>query len=520
MLMMLVPSVWNGPLRAQSRPEGGYVVTQSGTEIAWERYAFTGYVLTSTLGIPSQQLAIDGTTRFDEGWSPVEYDASVRRFGDSTGFQRLRATFGDSVRWEVSGSSAQSGATAITRPFGLFRNLAFSHLATLIMRYDQTVGGEQTFNVWVPEGAAVVPTTLAVTGSDGTITLAGIAMKVHLSADGWLERIEVPSQQLVVEWRTAREMGDHGEGPAAHPKPPTGVRETDYRFTSGVVSLAGTLALPAAAEYPIPVAVIVAGSGPTDRDGNSSLGLRTDMYAQLAWRLAEHGIASLRYDKRGLGESGRNFVMSQTTIQDFARDAAAATEAMAADQRFGSVVMLGHSEGATLVTLAANEGAPAKGIALLAGMGRPFTVLLREQLADQLDSATLASYDFAMSHYLDGTAMPDGIPPSLQALFAPVNRRFVQSEAQIDPVAELRQVPVPVLIVQGATDIQISVRDAELLHQARPDATFLIIPDANHVFKRAPVRGRASQTQQYTDPSLPLVNELVDALVDWIRAVS
>ena len=154
-------------------------------------------------------------------------------------------------------------------------------------------------------------------------------------------------------------------------------------------------------------------------------------------------------------------------------------------------------------------------------MGRPFTVLLREQLADQLDSATLAGYDSAMSHYLDdSTAMPDDVPPALQALFAPVNRRFVQSFAQIDPVAELRQVPVPVLIVQGATDIQVSVRDAESLHQARPDATFLIIPDANHVFKRAPVRGRAAQTQQYTDPSLPLVSQLVDALVDWIRTVS
>lgn len=511
---------WTGALTAQSRPVGGYLVRQGDTEVAWERYTFEGQTLQSALGLPSQQVLLRGMTRYDDGWVPMRYESSVTQFGDSTAFQTLAATFSDSVRWEVTGANPHSGVTPLDPPYSIFRNLAFSHMATLVMRYDRAAGGPQSFQVWIPDGGVAVRTTLELNGTRGSITMGGVPMSVTLGDDGWLERIEVPSQNLIAEWKPEQDVANRTGQPVPRPTPPPDVRETELRFSSEGTSLVGTVSVPAHAEYPIPIAIIVAGSGPTDRNGNSSLGIRTNLYAQLAWRLAERGIAALRYDKRGIGASGKDFDMSVSTVEDFAADVVAAARVMDADQRFDSVVLLGHSEGAMLVTLAANAGAPVRGIGLLAGMGRPFEAVLREQLADQLDSATLTQYDSAMARYLVGENPSSDLPASLRALFAPVNRRFVQSLARLDPAGELARVPVPVLIVQGATDVQIGLRDAEKLHEARPDATYVIIPDANHVFKRASVRGRAAQAAQYTDPSLPVVDELVHTIVDWIRKVT
>jgi len=127
-------------------------------------------------------------------------------------------------------------------------------------------------------------------------------------------------------------------------------------------------------------------------------------------------------------------------------------------------------------------------------------------------------YDEAMASYLAGED-PGDVPQSMQALFVPANRLFMQTAVEYDPQAEVASAPVSVLIVQGETDVQIGVRDAELLHEARPDATLVIIPETNHTFKHAPSLDLASQTAQYTDPSLPIAAELVDAIVAWMATL-
>jgi len=142
---------------------------------------------------------------------------------------------------------------------------------------------------------------------------------------------------------------------------------------------------------------------------------------------------------------------------------------------------------------------------------------LHEQLAGQLDSATLVRYDTAMAHYLHGED-PD-VPAYLRPLFVPVNRRFLQSLTSYDPAGEPARVKQPVLIVQGGMDIQVGVYDAERLHEAKPSARLVVLPDANHVFKRAQARDLVSQRALYTDPTIPIVSELVSALADWIRTL-
>jgi uncharacterized protein len=305
--------------------------------------------------------------------------------------------------------------------------------------------------------------------------------------------------------------------------PPAGAVESSYLIHSGTLGLGGTLTVPRGVSKPVPVVVIIAGSGPTDRNGNSVMGIRPNSYAQLAWRLAERGIASLRYDKRGLPGTQGTFDIREMTLTDFAADARAAAESLSRDRRFSRVVFLGHSEGASLALIAAGQGggggAPVSGVIHVSGLGRSTGEVLREQLSRQFDSAILVRYDTAMRQYLAGE-QPADVPPGLELLFVPVNRTYFRSMMAFDPPAAIRAVRQPVLIVQGATDIQATVADAERLHAARPDTKLVVIPEVNHVLKHITDQTLAGQMPTYTDPTIPIVSDVVAAIADWITALA
>ena len=301
---------------------------------------------------------------------------------------------------------------------------------------------------------------------------------------------------------------------------PAAAIESPYRVLSAGFPILGTLTLPRSAQGPVPVAVIIAGSGPTDRNGNSSLGIRPNAYAQLAWNLAQRGIASFRYDKRGIAASrgaldsaaAKNMVVDQ-----FANDAKAAAESLHADRRFSRVVFVGHSEGASLAVRAANLGAPVAGVISVSGMGRRFGVVVRDQLAQQLDSATLFGYDTAMTAYLAGR--DPAVPSYLQGLFMPVNRTYLRSLMAYDPPGEMARVRCPVLIVQGDMDFQISVRDADILHGALAGSREAVIPGMNHVLKHVASRDRAQQQAAYVDPTTPIDPAVVTTIAEWVGSL-
>jgi pimeloyl-ACP methyl ester carboxylesterase len=212
------------------------------------------------------------------------------------------------------------------------------------------------------------------------------------------------------------------------------------------------------------------------------------------------------------------FDPATVTFDDFAADVTAAVQSLAIEARYSSIVLIGHSEGGGLALRAANQGAPVVGVISLAAMGRPFLQVLRGQLAEQLDDATMAEFDAAMPRFLEGKD-PGEIAASLGPFFLPVNRAYTRSISSFDPPAEVAQLDLPILIVQGATDFQIGVEDAEILANARPDAQLVVIPEANHVFKHARERSRGSQTIAYIDPTQPIVPELVDVIAEWIHAL-
>ena len=304
--------------------------------------------------------------------------------------------------------------------------------------------------------------------------------------------------------------------------PPASVIELPFTFQSGALTLPGTLAMPANYRSKIPVALIVAGSGPTDRNGNSAGPLRaqnnSNLYAILAWQLADAGIASVRYDKRSLGDNLQKLDIAQTSIDDFISDVSAGARKLLADRRFSKVILIGHSEGAELVLQAVNRGAPASGIVMMSGAGRPIMMVLREQLSKQLPPEELVKWDSASARYLRGEEAGD-VLSGLRSLLLPANRKFMQSWTKYDPAAEIARVRVPVLIVQGARDIQVSEADARALKAAQPAAKLVVIPAANHVFRAAASDDRMVQVRLYTDPTIPIVPELTPAIAGWIRSI-
>lgn len=307
---------------------------------------------------------------------------------------------------------------------------------------------------------------------------------------------------------------------------PSTVRESSFGIKSGMLTLPGTLTIPAANSGKIPVILIVAGSGPTDRNGNSiAPGYsgplpHPNMYAQLAWQLAQQGIASVRYDKRSLGENLKRIVIAKTSWDDFINDVTAGAKQLSTDARFSRVVLLGHSEGAGLALEAANRGAPASAVIMASGAGRKYLPIIHDQLSKQLDAATLLAYDTAMAAYLRGETPSANLPPALMSLLQPDNRMFLQGASAYDPPVQIAGVKVPVLIVQGAYDGQISLdADAKVLAAAQPAAKLVVLPTANHVLKAAPSATLATQMALYMDPRTPIVPDVATAIATWIKGL-
>jgi uncharacterized protein len=282
--------------------------------------------------------------------------------------------------------------------------------------------------------------------------------------------------------------------------------------------LKGTMLAPPGGKGP--AVLIIPGSGPTDRNGNSPVGISAAPYRLLAEALAARGVTTVRIDKRGLaGSAGATADGDAVTIPDYVSDVHAWISVIRQRTGASCVWLLGHSEGG-LIALAAAQQADVCGLILVSAAGRPIGEVLREQLkanpanAPILPPALSAIDALEAGKHVDTSSMPAPLMP----LFRPQVQGYLISLFSYDPVQLLKGYAKPVLIVQGLRDIQVREADARLLQQADAKAKLALLPDVNHVLKSVSSDDIKANIATYSDATLPLAPGVAEAIGDFLAA--
>ena len=292
--------------------------------------------------------------------------------------------------------------------------------------------------------------------------------------------------------------------------------EEEITLNTQTGDIHGKLMLPES-NTPCPVVIIIAGSGPTDMDGNSiGTGLTNNSLLYLARELAANGIASVRYDKRGIGKSSAAGTKEEELRFDhYIDDAAAWADKLAGDARFSKVVIAGHSEGSLIGMVAAKRNKAVKGYVSISGCGSPAYEILEKQLQSQPAQIQKESAEIC-KELREGRTVAQ-VPFYLAALYRQSVQPYLISWFAYNPAVEIAKLNIPVLILQGDKDIQVGVEEAEKLHAAHPSSSLYIIKEMNHVLKHCDTMQQMAQLATYSKPELPIKPELVSHIVEFVK---
>lgn len=304
--------------------------------------------------------------------------------------------------------------------------------------------------------------------------------------------------------------------------------ETEITASGPQGALAGTMTLPdAGLADDMPVVLIVPGSGPTDRDGNSPLGVTATPYALLARALAKRGIPSVRIDKRGMyGSAGAVSDPNDVTIAGYGDDLLAWAEAIREKLPGATgtrcVIPLGHSEGGLVALAAMDRLAAPCGLVLVSAPGRPLADVMSQQLRDNpanapfVEAAEAALQSLERGERVDASALP----AALQPIFPPQVQGFLIDVFSHDPAGLIADLQVPVLVVQGTRDVQVPEDDARRLADAATQAELAILPDVNHALKIVLSDRMADNIATYSDPNLPIAPVVVRTIAEFVTRIA
>lgn len=277
----------------------------------------------------------------------------------------------------------------------------------------------------------------------------------------------------------------------------------------------GTLLTPDANESPV-LAILIQGSGPTDRDGNQP-NMRNNSLKYLSEGLTKNGIATFRYDKRlvKLAREGK-LVEKDISFDHFIDDAEALTSYFQEESSFKKIVVIGHSQGSLVGMIAAYRN-QVDGFVSIAGTGQSIDGVIIDQLQRQAPALVEDAKKSFNDLRTNGIARDYGV--GLASIFREEIQPFMNTWMQYDPQIEIAKLEVPILIINGTEDVQVDEEEAKLLHKAAPLAELYLIDNMNHVLKKIASGDTIENAKSYNEPNRPIMQELIDKVSNFIKAI-
>ena len=278
--------------------------------------------------------------------------------------------------------------------------------------------------------------------------------------------------------------------------------------------LKGTLYSPLKETKKTNLVILIAGSGPTDSDSNQKV-MTNNSLKYLSEELSKNNQAVFSYDKRIIAQMAAGTVNEATlSFDDFINDAKEVIRFFKNQKKYNKIIVAGHSEGSLIGMLAANENTDA--FISLAGAGRTIDAVLLEQIEKQApflkeevqkDLEILKSgQTFELKNKMLASLFRESVQP------------YMISWIKYNPQNEIKKLQVPVLIINGTKDLQVTVSEAELLKKAKPEAKLMVIDNMNHIFKE--IKGDDAENMgSYSDPNLAVTEKLVTAINLFIKSL-
>ncbi|MFM6947962.1 MAG: alpha/beta hydrolase [Aquirufa sp.] len=294
----------------------------------------------------------------------------------------------------------------------------------------------------------------------------------------------------------------------------TALAQKDSLFVSEEIALGpikGTLTNPLKSNKKLNLVILIAGSGPTDRDGNNPM-MKNNSLKMLAEALASNGIAVLRYDKRLIAQSQvPDLKEADLRFDTYINDASDWVKKMKAEKKFAKIIIAGHSEGSLIGMIAAQN---TDAFVSIAGAGDPADQILKKQLSTQ--PKMVQDLCFPIIDSLKAGKLVSNVSPMLNSLFRASVQPYLVSWFKYNPAIEITKLTIPTLIIQGTNDLQITADDANVLYKNAKFGQLLMIENMNHVLKIV-TGDRAANMQAYSNPILPLSEKLVDGIVQFVK---
>jgi pimeloyl-ACP methyl ester carboxylesterase len=293
-------------------------------------------------------------------------------------------------------------------------------------------------------------------------------------------------------------------------------REETLAIKAGDDSLRGSVIVPDSVKQ-FPLFILQAGSGPTDRNGNNPLGVSANSYRLLAIELAKHHIGSLLFDKRGIAASRHAMTKESDLLFDsYVNDLISWIEKARSDKRVQKIIVAGHSEGSLIAMLAAARS-KTDGYISIAGPASSIDAVIKTQMAGQPEKIRV-QVD-SLFTLLQQDKKIDSVPPYLLSLFRPGIQPFMKSWMKYTPCEEIKKLKVPVLIIQGTTDLQVNEEEGKALARCRLGAAFELITGMNHVLKNSSA-DRGENLATYRNLLMPVNEVLVKAVAAFVNKIN